>query len=275
MADQRGDGEAMNGPRPRRRDAVYRLWGWDRLRGRHLVRGGLLLGFSVLIAKLFIAGEMVRYMAPTLDPLTALTGIAMGLMGVTEIAVGSRHAQGHQHQGDAVEHVLTCILVILPLGLGLLVTPRALGAGALGGESVARLLLAYAPGPPRAEGGTPPAPPRPIADTADLLSYLQQAGLSGAGQRVRATGLALRAEGLGAGEFALLRYAIAHCVADARPLALLVATPGDRAPAADRWVEVEGVLAVTERDGSRLVTIAAERVRPIPEPPNPYLSAGF
>jgi uncharacterized membrane protein YcgQ (UPF0703/DUF1980 family) len=38
---------------------------------------------------------------------------------------------------------------------------------------------------------------------------------------------------------------------------------------------VEGVLAITERDGSRLVTIAAEHVRPIPEPPNPYLSAGF
>ena len=249
--------------------------GLDRRRGRHLVRGGLLLGFSALIAKLFIAGEMARYMVPTLDPLTALTGIAMGLMGVIEIAVGSRHAQGHQHQGDAVEQVLTCVLVILPLGLGLLVTPRALGAGALGGESVARLLLAYAPGPPRAEGGAPPAASRPISDTADLLSYLQQAGLSGAGQRVRATGLALRAEGLGSGEFALLRYAIAHCVADARPLALLVATPGDRALVADRWVEVEGVLAITERDGSRLVTIAAERVRPIPEPPNPYLSAAL
>jgi hypothetical protein len=38
MADQHGDGEAMS-----------------------LVRGGLLLGFSALIAKLFIAGEMVRY----------------------------------------------------------------------------------------------------------------------------------------------------------------------------------------------------------------------
>ena len=254
---------------PSRRDVIHRLKGW------HLVRGGLLLGFSALIAKLFIAGEMVRYMAPTLDPLTALTGVAMGVMGVMEIAAGSRRAHGHEHQGDTIEQVLTCVLVILPLGLGLLVTPRALGAGALGGESVTRLLLAYAPGPPRAEGGTPPAPTRPIADTADLLVYLQQAGLSGAGQRVRVTGLALRADGLGAGELALLRYAIAHCVADARPLALLVATPGDRAEAADQWVEVEGVLAVTERDGSRLVTIAAERVRPIPEPPNPYLSAGF
>jgi uncharacterized repeat protein (TIGR03943 family) len=259
----------MSRPRPRRRDVIHRLRGW------HLVRGGLLLGFSALIAKLFIAGEMVRYMAPALDPLTALTGVAMGAMGAIEIASGSRHVKGHEHQVDAVEQILTCVLVILPLGLGLLVTPRALGAGALGGESVTRLLLAYAPGSPPAVSGAPPAPPSSIADTADLLAYLQRAGLSGAGQRVRATGLALRADGLGAGEFALLRYAIAHCVADARPLALLVAASGGRALAADQWVEVEGVLAITERDGSRLVTIAAERVRPIPEPPNPYLSAGF
>ena len=60
-----------------------------------LVRGGLLLGFSALIAKLFIAGEMVRYMAPALDPLTALTGVAMAAMGAMEIVSGSRHVQGH------------------------------------------------------------------------------------------------------------------------------------------------------------------------------------
>jgi uncharacterized repeat protein (TIGR03943 family) len=237
-----------------------------------LARGALLLGFGALIAKLFAAGEMVRYMAPALDPLTALTGVVMAAMGVVEIAGGSRHA--HAHAADAIEHALTYALVILPLALGLLVTPRALGAGALGGESVARLLLAYAPGPSPAAGATPPRPAKPIADTADLLGYLREAGLSGAGQRVRASGLALRADGLGAGEFVLLRYAIAHCVADARPVALLVAGHGDRM-VVDRWVEVEGALAVTERDGSQLVTIAAEGARTIPEPPNPYLSSSY
>jgi len=42
-----------------------------------------------------------------------------------------------------------------------------------------------------------------------------------------------------------------------------------------RRASSEGRLAVTERDGSALVTIAAERVRAIPEPPNPYLGSGF
>jgi len=158
----------------------------------HLLRAALLFGFAALIAKLFIAGEMVKYMAPALDPLTALTGVVVAAMGVIEVGAGSRHAHADERRVDAIEQILTYVLVVLPLGLGILVTPRALGAGALGGESVASLLLAYAPGPAPPPGAGPAAPFTPIADTTDLLTYLQRAGMSGVGQRVRATGLALR-----------------------------------------------------------------------------------
>jgi uncharacterized repeat protein (TIGR03943 family) len=240
-----------------------------------LLRGWLLVGFAALIAKLFIAGEMARYMAPALDPLMALTGVVVGTMGVVEIVARARPREQHEHSVDLIEQVLTCLLVILPLGLGLLVTPRALGVGALGGESVTRLLLAYAPRQSPADGATLPAPTKPIEDTADLLAYLRQAGLSGTGQRVRVAGLAIRDESLRTNEFALLRYAITHCVADARPLALLVTGAGDRAVRANQWVEIEGVLTATERDGSQLVTITALRVRPTPEPSNPYFGSTF
>jgi uncharacterized repeat protein (TIGR03943 family) len=264
MADQhRVDETVTDSTSAEGRNVVRRLRGW------------LLVGFAALIAKLFIAGEMARYMAPALDPLMALSGVAVGAMGVVEIVARARPREQHEHSVDLIEQVLTCVLVILPLGLGLLITPRALGVGALGGESVTRLLLAYAPGQSPAVDATPPAASKPIEDTADLLAYLRQAGLSGTGQRVRAAGLAIRDESLGANEFALLRYAITHCVADARPLALLVREAGGRAVRADQWVEVEGVLTATERDGSQLVTIAALRVRPTPEPSNPYLGSTF
>jgi uncharacterized repeat protein (TIGR03943 family) len=264
MADQRGVDETVTDSSGAAGRDVVRL-----------LRGGILVGFAALIAKLFVAGEMARYMAPALDPLMALTGVVVGAMGVVEIVARARSRETHEHSANMIEHILTCVLVMLPLGLGLLVTPRALGVGALGGESVTRLLLAYAPGPSPVAGATPPAPSRPIEDTADLLAYLRQAGLSGAGQQVRVAGLAIRAESLGASTFVLLRYAIAHCVADARPLALLVTGAGDRAVQADQWVEVEGVLTATELDGSQLVTIAALRLRPTPEPSNPYLGSTF
>ena len=239
-----------------------------------LLRAALLLGLAALIAKLLLTGQMVKYMAPALDPVTALTGIVLAIMGVMELFGGAAHPHDG-HDADVTGQALTYFLLALPLGLGLLVTPQGLGAGALGGENVTGLLLAYASdsaSPPR-EG--PPAPSRPIVDTADLLAYLQQAGLAGTSQRVRAKGLALDGAGLREREFVLLRYSIVHCVADARPLALLVVGSGDRTVALDQWVEVEGVLGARERDGSRLVTIVAEHVRPIAEPANPYLASAF
>ena len=168
-------------------------------------------------------------------------------------------------------------MLALPLALGFLIAPRALGTSALGGENVADLLLSFGTGPAPALRSTsspsPPPPAAPIEDVPDLLAYLRQTGELGLGQRVRVAGLVARSPSLAPDELALLRYSIAHCVADARPLGLLVVTPDDRGWAADQWVRIEGTLARRERDGDRLVSIAAEMIVPIDEPDNPYLAS--
>jgi putative membrane protein len=252
-----------------------------------LARGALLLGFAALVGKLFAAGEMPKYMTPALDPLTALAGVALAVMGVVDL-IGRRdrgearreqESEAHEHGADPLERGLTCLVALLPVALGLAVTPRALGSSSLGGDQVSSLLLAFAPGAsPPASAPPVPVPPAstaaPLDDVPGLLAYLREAGASGTGRRVRATGLMLRGDGLGPGEFALLRFAIAHCVADARPLGLLVVASGAEVPI-DRWVEIEGVLAARERDGASLVTIVADRVAPVDEPANPYLPAGL
>lgn len=119
-----------------------------------LGRALLLLGLAFLIGKLFVAGEMVKYMSPTLDPLTALTGIVLAALGVLELvgagrdggralhepsrfsamsALARRHDEGPHPAG--LEDGLTDVLVLVFILLGLAVAPRALGSGALGGES--------------------------------------------------------------------------------------------------------------------------------------------
>ncbi len=239
--------------------------------GSRLVRGGLLLWLAALIGKLFVSGEMIKYMSPALDPLTAVTGGVLAVMGALELWRGSDHAH-HGAGSGGIEQGLTYLLVLVPIVLGATVTPRALGSSALGGEDVSRLLLAYAPsgGP---SGGSPSAASgeEPIDGVAELLAYLERVGESGAGRRVRAVGMALPSDRLGVDEFALLRFSIAHCVADARPVGLLVIASGDLVVRADQWVAVEGVLGVREREGDRLVTILADRIEPTVEPPNPCL----
>jgi len=262
------------------------------------VRAALLLASAGLIVKLFLAGEMVKYIAPALDPLTAATGLVLGVMGVMEAwralrssrephgaarAVASRdiraaHEVEHGHGSDGtleatLERVLTWAVVLLPIVLGLVVWPRALSTSALGGERVTRLLLTFArDSPPSPRAAKPDAP---LDDLGPLLAYLRKVADGSIGQPVRVTGMVMTSEALGAGEFALLRYAIAHCVADARPVALLVAAPLSPDVSRDQWVEIEGALASRERDGDRLVTIVARRITPVQEPSNPYLFAAY
>ena len=242
-----------------------------------LFRAAILFGVAGLIAKLFATGQMVKYMSPSLDALTAATGVVMAVMGVMEL-IQSRdpdrtHAagHGHHHESGGIEQALTYLLVLAPLVLGLVVTPRALGSSALSGDHMASLLLAFPPTSTPAPSGAPPVASRPITDVPELLAYLRRAGESGVGQHVRASGLVVRNGTLGSNEFALLRYSLVHCVADAVPVGLLVVTSLDPGVASDGWVEVEGVLAVQDREGERLVSIRAERVVLAEEPVNPYL----
>jgi uncharacterized repeat protein (TIGR03943 family) len=104
-----------------------------------------------------------------------------------------------------------------------------------------------------------------------VLAYLQQVGESGVGQHVHIMGMVARSDSLQPNEFVLLRYSIAHCVADARPVGLLVVARDPVDLPTDQWVEVEGTLASHGRAVERLVSIVAERLAPAEEPSDPYL----
>ena len=90
---------------------------------------------------------------------------------------------------------------------------------------------------------------------------------------MHAIGLVAHSADLPPNEFILLRYMIVHCVADARPIGLLVASSDGAAWGVDQWVAIDGSLASRERSGDRLVTIVADRIVPTDEPGNPYLPA--
>ena len=238
---------------------------------RRLVRGLLLLAIAGLIARLLVSGQMVLYMSPALDPLTATTGMVLAGMGAHELwsAVRSQPIPGAAHHGSSADEALSYLLVLLPVGLGLLTAPRALDPNALGGQDAARVVVAYSTTP---GSGTVGPPLQPIRDVADLFRYLRTAGESGVGQPVHLVGMVARGDSLSTDEFVLLRYSIVHCVADAQPLGLLVqmGDVGDRSSTAT-WVEIDGTLASTERGGAHLVSVIASRVAATSEPPDPYL----
>lgn len=245
-----------------------------RLDPTRLVRAALLAGFGLLILKLLLSGQMPRYLSASLDPLMAATGFVMLALGGAEAAAARLSAPGaadpsHDSAESPAEQAATYGLLAGMLLFGLLVAPRALGTSALAGEDLANYLLTF---DPRIVPQTSSAvrPDRPVEDVGDLMTYLGRVGEGGVGQRVRVTGLVSKSGGLRADEFPLLRFMIVHCVADARPVGFLVTNIADR-PDLDQWVRVEGVVAVQERAGDRLLAIEATSVEPVVEPSDPYI----
>jgi len=235
-----------------------------------VARAAILFGFVAVIVKLFLTGEMVKYMSPSLDPLTALAGVVLALMGTLELLGSAEHHHAEPEHG--LDESLAWLLLVVPIALGLFFAPRALGGGALGGERLDGLLLSFGAGPaPLVEAQPPPS--WPLGDVDELLAYVSQTGEAGIGQRVRVRGIAMRSGAFRDDELALLRFSIAHCVADARPVVLLVVMGTGGSAPLDRWVEIEGVLDRRERDGDRLISVVADSIVPIEEPDNPYLSA--
>ena len=239
---------------------------------RRLLRGLLLLATAGLIAKLMVTGQMALYMSPALDPLTAATGAVLAIMGAHEVWAAARNRAiggGVSRHTSMTDEALSYLLVLAPVGLGLLIVPRALDPNALGGQDAGRVVIAYSTTPAGSSAGPPE---QPIRDVPDLFRYLRTAGESGVGQPVHLVGMVAHGDSLAADEFVLLRYSIVHCVADAQPLGLLVRTPdASTSSSSATWVEIDGTLATIEHGGAHLVSVIASRVSPTPEPPDPYL----
>jgi len=253
-----------------------------------VLRVVLLAGSAAMIAKLFVRGEMARYMSPSLDPLTGLAGAVLAILALAELrrALRPRSAadaladaeddarHGHDVQGHVVRNVFAYGVALIPVALGLLVTPNVLGASGAAGATAASLLLTFPPAHvvvARSSVGGAPTLAAPIDGVQALLARLRESGEAEVGQAVTVEGVAMRDGSLGAGELAILRYAIVHCVADARPYALLVTgDPGD--VPTSQWVRVRGTVERRVQGSERLVQIVAESVEVAPVPANPYLA---
>jgi uncharacterized repeat protein (TIGR03943 family) len=227
---------------------------------RHALRGALLLGLAGLIFKLLLTGQMALYMSPALDPLSALAGLVLALLGAVELRSARRLSPRCAESDD----LLTYVPVAALLGVGVLVTPRALDPTALGGMQAARAVVAYS-AVGAASFAEPPS--APITDVPDLFKYLRTAGEAGVGQSVRVVGMAVPDANLGPNQFVLLRYTIVHCVADAQPIGLLIEA-SEAPPSNGGWVIVDGVLGANP---AHLVSVQASRISPTDEPAEPYL----
>lgn len=91
------------------------------------------------------------------------------------------------------------------------------------------------------------------------------------GQKAKVTGFAIHPPETGDNLILLSRFVITCCAADAYPIALPVKLEGSRQDyPPDTWLEVEGKMITENIAGTRRLTIAANNIKKIPRPQNPY-----
>jgi uncharacterized repeat protein (TIGR03943 family) len=110
----------------------------------------------------------------------------------------------------------------------------------------------------------PPAQ-RSLTDWVRLLRSQPDPNLY-AGDPVRISGFVWPQDN---GQPQLARLLVRCCLADATPVGLPVRWPAGPVPKADRWLAVQGTMAVEEHNGQSRNVVVAQRITPIPRPSRP------
>jgi uncharacterized repeat protein (TIGR03943 family) len=233
---------------------------------------GIAMAFmALLMLRLGLTDEHLLFVKPAMRPWLICAGAVLALLAVTTF-FRKRPAEptdrdtsgGHVHVPPRLAYLLA-----LPFAAVFIVTPAPLGAFAVSRQA------ARTPPPPAQGGGAYayPAllPPVNGAYEMGLTDFVSRALYDDRRQMrdklIRLTGF-VTPDPSGRG-FHLTRFVLSCCAADGVPVSVAIRSP--RRPAVDTWTVVEGRWVPhtpgTEPD---MPVLAAEAVRPIAQPEDPY-----
>jgi uncharacterized repeat protein (TIGR03943 family) len=202
-------------------------------------------------------GRLALLLRSAFHPLVLLSALALLALAVLQLALALRPSTPLEPgaPGDAATALATALLAALLLALppnpsfADLAAQRPADGG--GGDEELRFML--------------PPEQRSLTDWVRLLRS-QPDPSQFEGDPVRISGFVLPQPD---GAPLLARLLVRCCLADATPVGLAVRWPAGPPPAADRWLAIEGTMAVQRgRDGAQLVVVP-RRIQPIPRPERP------
>ncbi len=215
---------------------------------------------------------------------------------------------GHEPSPSLLKNSLIYGLFILPLALGFLMPTGTLGSALAakkgvslnGSPSIART------GPVQSEASPPGAvqtaspatsidelfpydeytedhaaygkelytkptiavPEQKFIETLTTLDLYRDAFI---GKEIQLTGFVYREEEMGQQRFAVSRFAMNCCSADALPYGLMIEWPKAMDYAPDEWVSVTGKLATADYMEHTIILLQATKLERIPAPASPYV----
>jgi putative membrane protein len=228
---------------------------------RRAARAFVLLAWTGFFSWLYLSGEMSRYLGPRTYWVVPFGAIVLGLAAIAHLLT----LRARKRRQLAWGEIVGMLVLLLPM-LAVLAVPRPdLGALAASRKSQTGALA----------GGVTQPEPAAVVDIRFLeISYSEEseeyANAIGAvdGKEVDLTGFVSDESGP-EGTFALSRFYVSCCAADAIPYTASIdpGAGGSQAYDRDTWLHVSGAL---ERRGEDIVVVAASIER-VESPQDPYL----
>ena len=249
-----------------------------------------LLMWGTLLLKYRLTGQLQLLIHPNYFTLVLIAAIILLLLGVTKAWWLFRNWQNRVVQSDQQEllqHITlfptgwgSSLLLLVAL-FGLLFSPTVLTSKMALQRGVTELLPATEIQPQsfRTHINTES---RSLIEWVRTLSAYPEPDAY-AGQSAKISGFVIHFEQLPEDVIFLSRFIITCCAVDASPVGILVKLPPNQQPfPADTWLEVAGKMTVeslpthfqlsspTQQKETRQLVLAAEAVKKIPTPINPY-----
>ncbi|ANE48128.1 hypothetical protein SY83_19610 [Paenibacillus swuensis] len=267
------------------------------------LRASILLGFALLIVFLTRSGDLILYIAPRMQLYVKLSAIAFFVAAVYQVYLilenSSAHSDDchceHPPSPSLLKNGITYTLFLLPLLLGYLLPDEAMNSAMVNKKGI-NLSSAPTTNPPGegiriAETGLFPAEDpftQIYADYAktiykhnvievkdelyiETLTTLDMFRKPFLGKTISITGFIYRAEGMKANEFAVSRFSVECCSADAAPYGMLADFPKASVLKDNEWVQVEGKLSESKLGEERILKINVTNIRRITAPASPYV----
>ena len=210
---------------------VLSLWGWV------LVWSSLSSRLDLLLNAAF-------------HPVVAIAGVVLMLLGLMQLRPSARRRRAVSPFGWLLSALMAMLILVIPP------EPSFSDLAASRPDSL--------PAAPTLSFFLPPEQ-RTLTEWVRLLRSQPDPELH-AGDPVKISGFVLDRPGE---PLQLARLTVRCCLADATPAGLPVDWPADVDPQADQWLEIEGTMAVQERNGVPVSVVKPNRLTVIPRPERP------
>ncbi|MFM6013064.1 MAG: TIGR03943 family putative permease subunit [Dolichospermum sp.] len=230
--------------------------------------------WGILMLKYWLTGKLYLLIHPDYFWLAIVGGIVLLIVALFK----GLQLWKHRRQADKANalHINVfppgwgSLLLLTAAILGLIITPRAFASQTALDRGVTELIGAIRVQPQAFRAQVRPEE-RSLVDWVRTLNVYPEPDAY-TGQKVKVQGFVIHQPNVSQEYIFLARFILNCCAADAYPVGLPVQLPtySRQKYPPDTWLEVEGQMTTQTIGDKRQLTIAANSLKKIPQPQNPY-----